>query len=96
MVSDTKRNGPANPYALGNEAPDDLDGRMFQLEGRAKMIGCALQALSHSALRSPDPDTLYAFGQLALEMAEEIEAVRNAYIPLCGENAQFEHKAERP
>lgn len=70
----------ANLHALGNEAAGDLDGRMILCEQRAKMIGQSLQALAHSDLEATDEDTINAFGQLARELAEEIEAIRNAYI----------------
>lgn len=61
------------------EAPADLQGRMYACRQRAKMIGTALQAITHSELCEPDTDTLNALGAVALELSEELEAIERAY-----------------
>ena len=66
-----------NPHAIGNEVPEDTDGRLTVAARRAKTIGDAMQAISRAAEdhQDADSDTLLDLGQMALELAWELDAI---------------------
>jgi hypothetical protein len=79
-TADTPISAPLNPYVLGAQAPNDLDGRMFDLEQRLKALGQSLRALAHSDYEEVEMDTLNAFGRIALEMSSEIANIHLLYV----------------
>lgn len=58
---------------------NDLHGRMIRCQNRAKMIGTTLQAIAHSDLEDPDRDSLQELGEVAIELAEELDKWWAAY-----------------
>jgi hypothetical protein len=62
------------------DTPNDLQGRLIRCQERAKMIGFALEAIGHSDLQDPDRDALEGFGAAALELADELRAIEEAYV----------------
>lgn len=81
LAAEAAKLAEKNPYAMGTEAPTDLDGRMFIAARRAKTIGDALEAIIRMrGDLEPDDETIRDLGTMARELSWEIEAIHTVEI----------------
>lgn len=68
-------------YAMGGDAPRDTDGRMSVATSRARLIGQSLCAIIDGEGNTEvDHETIRAFGLMALELADELDAIHTINI----------------